>query len=382
MKGSNELPHSPKLKVLLVDDQPGRLRGLETLFAEHADFVVRDPFSVEAEDLLDIDLVSVDEFLGDDWLAATDVGDQSSPASIRNRDGLAVAASFRSQTRTAITGNPERTAVTLHTGALERIAEGLPKERREALTAAQHDLEWVFSWEAEDFGHRLIALARAAQGAHQHEAQNSQDFGAGWLLLPDSGWSDTARAQIEDCRPPARALAQNTNGRSLVRWLAHRILPYPTFLLDQSHAANLLGITEESFARLAATSHAGQYEISYTGPLSDFLGRRWWRAGLQQMLVDVDRYQWDSSADRAEALANAAGVDLAPLTHDQPVVAYDSSGRVLSIDADADKSVRLQADGWPVFADDPWALIDLASGDPDLRSLVAQSERHRLESDA
>lgn len=379
MKGSNALSNSPKLRVLLVDDEPQRLRGLRSLFFEQVEFIIRDPFDVEAEDLLNIDLVSVDEFLGDEWLTATESGAQSSPASTRNRDGLAVAASFRSQTRTAITGDPERTAVTLHTGALERIAEGLPQERREALTAAQHDLEWVFSWEAEDFGPRLIALAQAAHGASLHASRETRDFGAGWLNLPGAEWSETARAQIEDCRPPAHALAQNTSGRSLVRWLAHRILPYPTFLLDRSHAANLLGVTQRSFDRFVSSDHAQQYEISYTGPLNDFLGRRWWRAGLQQMLVDVDRYQWDSSADRAQALADTAGVDLTPLTHDQPVVAYDSNGRVSSIDADAEQAVRLQADGWPVFADDPWALIHVASADSDLRSLVAQSERHRLE---
>lgn len=269
--------------------------------------------------------------------------------------------------------------MTLHTGALERIAEGLPQERREALTAAQHDLEWVFSWEAEDFGPRLIALAHAAHGASLHASREPRDFGAGWLNLPGAEWSETARAQIEDCRPPAHALAQNTSGRSLVRWLAHRILPYPTFLIDRSHAANLLGVTEDSFDRLAATEHAQRYEISYSGPLNDFIGRRWWRADSSRCLSTWTGTNGILPQTALELWLETTGVDLTALTHDQPVVAYDSSGRVSSIDADADQAVRLQADGWPVFADDPWALIRVASADSDLRSLVAQSERHRLE---
>lgn len=79
MKGSNALSNLPKLRVLLVDDEPQRLRGLRSLFSEQVEFIIRDPFEVETEDLLNIDLVSVDEFLGDEWLAATESGEHSSP---------------------------------------------------------------------------------------------------------------------------------------------------------------------------------------------------------------------------------------------------------------------------------------------------------------
>ncbi|WP_454113006.1 hypothetical protein [Microbacterium maritypicum] len=373
------MSESRKLRVLLVDDQPRRLYGLEGLFGEQVDFVFRDPFEVEPDDIIDVDLISVDEFLGDEWLLATESGEHSSPATTRNRDGIAVAASFRSQTRRAITHDEERTAVTLHTGALEEIAAGLPRARQEALTAAQHDLEWVFYWEESSFGSRLISLARAAQGAAEYAKSDSGDFGASWLTLPNQHWTDTARAQIEDCRPPALALAQNTTGRSLVRWLAHRVLPYPTFLLDRSHAANLLGISLDAFDTLSTTDYFTTYGSAYTGPLHEFLGRRWWRAGLQQLLADQDRFQWDTAGDRASALREASGLDLEALTSQMPVVAYDADGHVTSIDADPNVSVRLQADGWPVFADDPWALVELAAEDPALRGLVAQSERHRLE---
>jgi hypothetical protein len=371
----NQLP-----RILLVDDQVDRHDLLVDVLKDRALVRVVHPLDVDLDDLTDIDLVSVDEFLGDDWeLEITDT--LTIPASLSNRDGLAVAASFRSQTRrssdnpavsTSPSGLPQF-AVTLHTGALATLAGDLPSGNREALTANQHDLEWVFQREDEKFPARLAEMALASRSLLSAD-RVQDDFGASWLNVPSEPWRDTAIAQIEDCRPPAHSLARNTNGRSYLRWLAHRVLPYPAFLVSRDHGANLLGITARSFDALAQ-----QLEGSvYAGPLSNFLGQRWWRAGLQQILVNCDVYQWDNAVDRARALSTAFGIDLDALQHDQPVVSYDIEGRVKNIDTDPETSVRLQQDGWPVWADDPWASkADVAENDL-LRRMVAQADRPDL----
>jgi hypothetical protein len=276
-------------------------------------------------------------------------------------------------------GGQRRFAVTLHTGEIEALAGSLPARTREALVAAQHDLEWVFEFGADNFATRLVELARAVQSIGDEVDSLGVDSGASWLAVPDLSWAETAIAQIEDCRPPAHALARDTLGKSFVRWLAHRILPYPTFLLNDEHAANLLGIQMSSLFALAESDVLRDRAALYSGPLDGFLGRRWWRAALQQLLVDAECNQWDPPELKAEALAELTGVQLDGLTSDQPVVIYSPQGYVLDIDAPAETSLRIQPDGWPAYADDPWASVVDVTEDSDFRTLVAQIDRRRLE---
>lgn len=356
-------------RILVIDNEVERLVGIQAHLRDRASIEVVHPLEVEPADLEGVDLVSVDEFLGDDWSAYIDSSERPLPASLMNADGLAVAAALRSQER--IGGQRLPLAVTLHTGAIHDLAGALPAANRESLTAAQHDLEWVFEWDAEGFPDRLVELAAAARSLINDEKIIENDFGASWLKVPTESWSETAIAQIEDCRPPAHSLARNSAGRSYLRWLAHRVLPYPTFLLSRDHCANLLGLQLESFDQLSQVL----MNVKYQGPLSSLLGPRWWRAGLQQLLVDVDLYQWDSSLNRAVALSERFGLSLIPLTNDQPVVSYTIDGRVEDIDTDPDAAVRLQQDGWPVWADDPWATIAAVADDPNLRRMVTKSDQ-------
>jgi hypothetical protein len=365
-------PESDVPRILVVDDEGGRLAGIKNLLLGRAQIDVIHPLEIEVADLEGVDLISVDEYLGDAWAASVESSEHELPASLMNADGLAVAAAFRSQER--IGGQNLPLAITLHTGAIKDLSGALPEANRESLTAAQHDLEWVFEWDSIEFPNRLIELASAARSLINAEERVAGDFGAAWLHLPDRPWTDTAIAQIEDCRPPAHSLARNSAGRSYLRWLAHRVLPYPTFLLTQQHGANLLGIQLASFDSFAAHLKESQYD----GPLSSMLGERWWRAGLQQVLVDSGVYQWDSAKDRAAALSDRYSVTLQPLTNDQPVVSYDANGHVFSIDTDSSSAVRIQQDGWPVWADDPWATFDQVAADPSLRLMVTKADRRSL----
>ena len=363
------------VRILLVDDEPGRHLGLKAALRDKATVVVRDPSEVLESDLSGVDLVSVDEYLGSDWEARVREGGGYETIALRNEDGLSVAAAFRSQARS----QNRNFAVSLHTGDLDKLASGLPDNTKEALTAAQHDLDWVFRFGGEDFGPRLLELAYAVRSATESATSMQQDFGAAWLRLPtEVSWAETARDQIEDCRPPAHGLADNTKGRSYLRWLAQRILPYPTFLIDDYHAANLLGITSASFTILVEHISNPELYASYSGPLEGFSGRRWWRAAWQQYIMDCGANPWDSSADRTDALRERTGLSLEPLLNDQAVVLYDGSGKLVSIDGDPNRAVRLQADGWPTYADDPWGNVESVRSDSGLLRLVSNFDRSRM----
>ncbi|MFI8524883.1 hypothetical protein ACIGB8_10570 [Promicromonospora sukumoe] len=375
------MDHPERPHILIVDDMPERhTLAVEAAGVQGENVVVRHPLDLEEEDLFDVDLVCVDEYLGDEW--ASVVRDRADGlVALRNEDGLAVAAALRSRARLNDDEGRPGFGVALLTAALADLAAGLPEPHQEPLTAAQHDLEWVFRFNegASTNLPRMIELARAARSLINGPAKFGDDSGAGWLELPESDWESTAAAQIDDCRPPAHDLSFSTRGRSYLRWMTQRILPYPTFLLDALYASNLLGISRDSFVELADSESLSRLGAQYVGPLSDtFAGPRWWRAGLQQFLLDCGSSQWEPTPVRAEAVRNYTGLDLTSLESQQAVITYSYGGFVTSSDASAEDAVRIQIDGWPVYADDPWALLSDVGEDVDLRRLVAFDDRARL----
>ncbi|MDF1489999.1 hypothetical protein [Tessaracoccus caeni] len=365
---------SNEVRILVIDDTPGR----HTLLSQgDAKFRVLHPLDVDDFSLEGIDLICVDEYLGQDW-AAKIQGLVSDLPALHNSDGLAVAAALRSRARLADRSGAPGFAVALFTADLGRLSEGLPESRQEPLTASMHDLEWVFRFEGgpAGFGDRVEELASAARSITGIDVAAN---GHSWLGLGARAWADLARAQIDDCRPPQSALAKSTSGRSYLRWLAQRVLPYPTFVLDEEYAANLMGIEVAAFRSDAVQTLLASQQAKYSGPLrKSFLGRRWWRAALQHILEEAGVSAWDAPHEKAEALSRFIGSAVAPLDAVNPVVCYGPSGDVVAIDAEAEDCVRIQLDGWPLFADEAWAQLDVARTVPEVRALVAHDDVARL----
>lgn len=363
-----------KSRVLIVDDTPER----HTLLPQgDVDFQVLHPLDLEDSNLVGVDLICVDEYLGSDWAAEIQrrVGDL--PA-LHNADGLAVAAALRSRARLADRSGDLGFAVAVFSAELDKLSDNLPKARQEQLTASLHDLEWVFRFEGGPaaFGSRVEEFAYAAQSIAGIDVATSSDA---WLGLGREPWADLARAQIDDCRPPQSSLARSTSGRSYLRWFAQRILPYPTFLMDGVYAAHSLGLEVASFRADAVQRLLESHHARYEGPLGEkFLGTRWWRAALQHILTEVGTSLWDEPREKAEALSKAIGAELESLQATNPVVCYGPDGDIVAIDAEASDCVRVQLDGWPLYADEVWVHRDVARTDPAVRALVAHDDLRSL----
>lgn len=360
-------------RVLLVDDEPGRLIGLQAQI-EHlgATAEVVHPLDLESDQLADVHLVSVDQYLGPDWADYLASAAAPSTSATRAADGIAVAAAINSQLR----ARQSVAAIALHTADIDRLGKDIPRRQREPLLSAHFDLDWVFRFDGTEPGEvlavRLAALSDAVSQLPVPWSAASDDFGSGWLGLDSrTVWSKYALQQIEDCRPPAHALSANTHGRSVLRWLAQRILPYPSFLIDVAYVSVLLGATEAS----VQTSLAVVSQAQYAGPLADFDGSRWWRAGVQDLLFRADTDETALPSERVSALNAFLGSNLEALTLSQPVIAYDVEGRRLDAPSERRDAVRLQPDGWPVYADDPWALRTQISSDERLAALVVHADR-------
>lgn len=195
-------------------------------------------------------------------------------------------------------------------------------------------------------------------------------------------WIDQARADVLDCRPPLNELSERSHGLVLLRWLLHRILPYPCFLLDEQQLRARLRVDAltppEAQGPDDSPLAADLRPYEYSGLLRDFAGQRWWRSGIEEWLYDVT----DGRAGDAREVARVA-TDRGAVRHREwlrPVVV--TTGDLARSDelVEVEETVRIRPDDWPPYADDAFARIEEVNRDPSLTVLVDPADRDLLTS--
>jgi hypothetical protein len=201
-------------------------------------------------------------------------------------------------------------------------------------------------------------------------------------LNTDSSWYERAWETVQRCHPPLAELSSWSHGLAFVRWVAHRILPYPTFVFDDLHFAARLRMTVDSL-RSALGSSQGEAlfdDVRYRGICEGLVDRRWWRAGLETLLWNIT----DGAPFDAPTLHNALlerGFPVDRLEIQDPVVCLGRDLLPMAELGSSQDSVRLFPDDWPPFADLPWAEIDLVLEHESLRTIVLAPDQDRLKSD-
>jgi len=308
--------------------------------------------------------------------------DNTKPLALKPANGLALLAvlqeaAFEIEPATA-------RAFALYTAVIQDVARELAHQPH--IVARAHNLEWVF----EKNGPRTNGLvARAAQVAELAGAVSAlpskwpgDASGSAanalrtWLNLPTNvAWHDAAWRAVRRCRPPLHEFAEHTQGVGVLRWALHRVLPYPTFVLDEAHLAARLRASLDSLrSALDSTEFRNLFSAAeYQGQLRTFAGRRWWRAGIEAAIFDLAP---DNPGDLG-ALHTALGeripaLKLEPELRLFPVL--DRQFRVQDRLASQAEVVEVQPDDWPPFADEAWALrADLADS-PELKAVVVDEE--------
>ena len=118
-------------------------------------------------------------------------------------------------------------------------------------------------------------------------------------------------------------------------------------------------------------------DSEYVGELSEFTGRRWWRAGLQTLKREMLASARDGSADSIFMAVNESSrldLDSYRLGLDYPVFQIDHDYNVLDEPIEVTMGVRLQPDEWPSYADDPW-LDSRLLHDSEFAKLVLVEDR-------
>lgn len=370
--------------VVVIDDASGDrdLLAVE-LEASQAEAVPLHPREVRDRDLLRrASLIVIDEYLTD-WperealyRTAIDAVPYELPLTMRPAMGVSVAAIVRESTAT----NGRATPIVLRTGEIDRLAVGLPAGQRQHLFARQHDIEWLFDKNEPEptLDHpsavaRMLALAAAADSVPDGRTDTAAI--AAWMGLADPLWADVARLHLARSRPPRNAMTEASNGRDLLRWLLHRLLPYPAALLDRWAVAARVGVQPASVPGLPADGFFAPLEASrYTGPLADYCGPRWWRAGVDAFAEDF--LQMAEARERGAAAAGQhSAAEPLDMASPVPVLGADLTPDGMAEDVDA---VRILPDDWPVFADAAYARAADAEHEPlSLLRRTAESERWR-----
>lgn len=276
----------------------------------------------------------------------------------------------------------------LYSGALASLST-LPGETRAHVIARMNGFEWAFgkgeTSNVADVITSVRALGLATQAARSElkkttRAVDRVDAITDLLKLPSGGdWAASGKRQMLSCHPPVSEVVTDTSGGAFLRWLLHRVLPYPTFLYGEAHIAARVGLPLDQVSELLRGELGAILRSSrYVGVLSDFDGDRYWRSGVEAALSELTSGDESDSAVLRDALVNRIPVQLNFVEHPRPVLALDAMYNALNLPQDPKLTVRIQPDDWPAYAEPARVLSELALEDPDIMALVLAADRQRL----
>lgn len=294
-------------------------------------------------------------------------------------DGLSLAAVLRSAARRGEIVRSRPFGISLRTGELDKLAGEHPRAVRQPFLAAQHDLEWVAP--KEHLGgvpplEQLVSLAQAlAEYPQDWRRPDARGVGARWLQVPAMEWAALARDQVQQSRPPTHVHVDSAHGLGWLRWLAHRALPFPTFVVSDVYVATHLGVTLDSLHRAVEVDerlHATLESFRYTGPLAGTQTSRFWRAGIDALATDLVGFEdADDTVLVGRAMKKRHPV-LEPLEIQSPVVTINAEYEILPSPVSRAQARRLAPDGWPAYAEPAWTSVENAE-DPEMADLLAPS---------
>ncbi len=374
------MPNSPL--ILLVEDNPvgppARIR--EFLSGELGmDVELLHPSEVEEDILKAADVVALDYRL-DDW----EERESQHSIALQPMNGLALSAVFRSLLAPRRIGT-DLAAFCLVTQHPEDLAGSSDFERRPQVLARSRDLEWVFSKaEPREVAEQLASLAKCvhlvkslAQGSYE-SARCTVETALGLSESEDLlklVWPSVVR-----CQPPIVEIEEWEVPMTLVRWLLHRVLPYPGFLLDSDHLAARLRVTPDSLRACAGGKSGFSKRLEtcrYTGVLSCFDGARWWGAAIDAVLWEKRSAGAPSPEDLQAQLLADSGDSLEFVDFREPVICLDEKLEPAGVQELAD-TVRLQPDDWPAYAHAARVLVSVARASSRLRLLTAAEDLELL----
>ncbi|WP_420135047.1 hypothetical protein [Rhodopseudomonas sp.] len=316
--------------------------------------------------------------------------ENADPLSIKASDGSSFVAHLRSWSRRNKTA---LAPIVLFTNDADSLKNEIPSvgaavplegsfEGKEHLLSPSLDVEWILYKIADDAPSKIQQLVDGFTTTQKAAGKNglSLEELENLLSIPsEKDWTANAKTELRAARAPISQLDEQTEDpfgpTQALRWLCHRALPYPGLVLSDLYAAWALGISPEALQSIgkleATTSWLKELKnVEYVGPLQNFMGRRWWRAGIDYLVWELDKEtQNQGSREKAwEAVAPGANVSRV----------YSTSGYVVTWTpelseqciADINICVQLKPPGWPAEALEPWILESDLENNAVLRAMT------------
>jgi hypothetical protein len=367
--------------IVFVDDHPDDVTRFVESLAGRAECKAVHPQDLTIEDLASASLVLIDSRL-EDWPER----DALPQIALKPLDGKALAAVLRGHAEGAKQNG--LAAFALLTAHLEDYSGSVQPDNHEQALASSNNLEWVFrkTTDLQILTNQFLILAGAVTLLPKKwplsDPEETQRLLMQLLAIKEErNWASRALVDVEKCRPPVRELSEWSHGIELLRWLLHRIIPYPCFLWERVRVAARLRVTVTSLDRaLGSESELADAlrECEYTGVASQFLGRRWWRAGLESKLWEMtDSKPFDVNTLKA-ALSARSSTPIEWAAKDDPIVCIDERYKTLEEFSDISSAVRLMLDDWPSYADAPWTPISIAKEHPEMMAAVLEQDKNKV----
>lgn len=369
-----------RANVLIVDDRPdAEARGYERRLRQRKlNASAQFPADVEATDLSAADLILVDFDL-EHWTktAPIDLELARQPS-----DGVALASVLRRNARQLDPRNSP-TAVALITQKIASVTSPMPPTNRAHIAASLNGLEWIFDKSESRLLEKIEELASATLELPTSWGDSDLSKLAKLLGIDDKN-KKLEEEMLEDvlrCVPPIHEIRDWEQGIAIIRWLLHRVLPYPCCLIDVNYLAARFSVAPADFRKALESEKALSRALApfqYKGILSSFLDTRWWRVGIEAFL-------WQKTGEKSfDPLEVTASLN--KFTKKSKLVSQ-GDGKVVVVNEDfvcedaliaQGEAVRIWPDDWPSFALQPWASVALAKQSKQISALVMESDRHRL----
>ncbi len=344
-----------KSRIILLDSEQSTFevqRNLAVLEQVH-------PNEVSVQQLFKSDLVLIDYKIND-WTAHLDCDVEI----IIPADGLTLAHNIRR----ILAALPDKTppAVALITNEYASAANPLPRTTQPYTLARLNGIEWVFRKE-EQLGAQVESLARACspklysvlEGATTEERL---EMLTSYLGIESESDKDDLVEDVAFCAPPIHDLLRWGDGISVLRWLLHRILPYPTMLVADTYIATRAQCNLAQLrAGLKANDNPTFRSAAYLGPGAALFSDRFWRSKLERLFSD---HCPDGSTKAIRRfLADTLDIDLDPCEEQSVELTSLERGYGYDIGPLRD-CTGAQIDDWPPYASSPWVL----NNDTDINS--------------
>lgn len=337
------------LDVILIDtEQPTFILNEAVAIVEHY-----QPEEVTKERLLKANLVLID-FKIDDWPSKAIEGIPEIGTPI---DGLSLAHNVRRLLINADDKTPP--AVALITNDYTSACKPLGGATLPHLLARLNGIEWVFkkdhnpAIEIESLASACTTTLYTVLTEASIEGRLNQL--CIYLGINDPEEQEFIAEEIAYCAPPIHDLLKWEDGILILRWLLHRILPYPTMFVADTYLAERaqcdLGQLRRSLENLPDELKG----VLYLGPGDGLFTKRFWRSKFERLLLSKGIS--NSPQSIREYLSSILGTELRACP--TPIVeVVDSSGTYGNEVAERSEASEAAIDDWPPFATTPWRKND------------------------